>query len=170
MQAEILKFKNRERLIFEPDIYKWIIITIRDYARRRRVKGYKEYIDLPEVDIDARNVKERIKGLGARDEDIIEITGNTGNDCDFERLSHLFVELNEEAIANWRNNNKKTFIFVYYAGHGTVMDGTTQIVLNINEGKKTPFPLETHLRILGTRKGVYVMGVLDCCRSPITAK
>ena len=115
-------------------------------------------------------MKERIKGLGARDEDIIEITGNTGNDCDFERLSHLFVELNEEAIANWRNNNKKTFIFVYYAGHGTVMDGTTRIVLNINEGKKTPYPIETQLRLLGRVKGVYVMGVLDCCRSPITPK
>ena len=92
MQAEIDKYKNRERPIFEPDLYKWIIITIRNYAKRRDVKGYESTQDLPEVDTDARNVRERIKGLGALDEDVIEITDS---DCNFERLSHLLVELDE---------------------------------------------------------------------------
>ena len=107
--------------------------------------------------------------------------------CDSKTISNFSHHLKElvkrlkTARENHSNQNKKEhqliqwskqaiFIFVYYAGHGTVMDGTTQIVLNINEGKKTPYPIETQLRLLGRVKGVYVMGVLDCCRSPITPK
>ena len=84
--------------------------------------------DLPEVDKDARNVREGIKRLGALDEDIILI-----ENCDFKRLSDLFAELDEYAVVNWATQGKKTFFFLYYAGHA-ILDGTTKVVLNTNQG------------------------------------
>ena len=103
--------------------------------------------------------------MGALDDDIIEITDDK---CDYKRLSDLFADLTEKAIVNWATQRKRTFFFIYYAGHA-ILDGTTKVVLNINKGYRSPYPLETMIRLLGKRKGVYVLGVLDCCRSPITA-
>ena len=83
MEAQIAKFKMRENPIFKPDIYRWIIITTKDYRKLRDVRGFLGMYDLPYVDNDAINVREGIKRLGALDEDILQITDD---DCTFERL------------------------------------------------------------------------------------
>ena len=72
-------------------------------------------------------MREGIKGLGALDEDIIEIAN-----CDFRQLSDLFADLNKKADLNFFQG-KKTFFFLYYGGHA-ILDSTTKAVLNMNEG------------------------------------
>ena len=79
----IKKFEVRANKIFIPDLFKWVIITIKKYDERRKVSGYFGMADLTAVDKDARKVRRGIKGLGALDEEIIEITDD---DCDYKRL------------------------------------------------------------------------------------
>ena len=160
MQSEIDKLKIRANEIFTPDLFKWIIVSNRTYDKRRLVSGYGGMADLPAVDEDARCVREGIKRLGALDDDIILI-----ENCDFTRLKDLFADLNRQAVVNQVTHRKKTFFFLYYAGHAT-LDSTTKVVLN--EGRIPRFPIESMLRTLGTHKGAYVLGVLDCCRKPIS--
>ena len=69
------------------------------------------------------NVKNGVKGLGARSTDIIEV-----ENADFQTFFDLFKSLREEIVENSRNG-KKTLIFLYYAGHG-LMTNTTQAVCN----------------------------------------
>ena len=61
---------------------------------------------------------------------------------------------------------KKTFIFIYYAGHGE-MDLFTFAMLNSDSKDKYRFPLERQIRALGKIEGAYVIGVFDCCRSNV---
>ena len=59
--------------LFLPTKYIWIIVTNERYDKRRKEEGFKGYMDLPEVRNDAKTVRKGIKGLGARDKDIIEL-------------------------------------------------------------------------------------------------
>jgi len=102
------------------------------------------------------NVKAGIMNLGAQAQDIIEI-----HDADFPKLSQLFRLLNTEVTARWENERALTLIFVYYAGHG-VMENYTYAMLN--DCKKIRYPIEKQMRNLGINPGVFVLGVLDCCR------
>ena len=90
MQAEIDRLKTTANDIFTPDLFKWIIIKNKIYDKRRGMSGFGGMEDLPAVDIDAINVRNGVKGLGALDEDIIEIA-----DCDFTDLAKLFAVLNK---------------------------------------------------------------------------
>ena len=62
--------------------------------------------------------------------------------------------MRNDVIENWRNNELKTLIFVYYAGHG-VMTDMTQVLSNggFKKGKQSRhharYPLEKQLRSLG---------------------
>ena len=112
--------------------------------------------DLNAVKDDATNVRVGILGLGARELDIREY-----KDCSFAQLGQLFKDLTNEINTNWRRG-RKTFIFIYYAGHGE-LDGLTFVLLN--DAKKRRFPIEYCLRTLGTNEGGYVVAILDCCRS-----
>jgi len=40
MKAEIVKLKYRERPIFKPDQFKWIIITIKNYDKLRQIPEF----------------------------------------------------------------------------------------------------------------------------------
>ena len=90
MQAEIDGFKTTANDIFTPDLFKWIIIKNKIYEKRRLMNGFAGMANLPAVDNDAINVRNGVKGLGALDEDIIEIA-----DCDFTDLAKLFDVLNK---------------------------------------------------------------------------
>ena len=62
----------------------------------------------------------------------------------------------------YENNsaNVKTFIFLYYAGHGAMVNGQTVFVLN----EKRNYPVEAQLRALAQLSNSYVVALLDCCR------
>jgi len=146
--------------IFRPDHFYWFIITISKYDVLRTAPGCEGNADLDAVDDDAINVKAGITGLGARRKDIVEY-----KECTFKELVQLFRDLTTDINNNWARGRQKTFVFIYYAGHG-VLDGFTFPVLN--DVKKMRFPIEKFLRTLGTNPCAYVVGVLDCCRSKIT--
>ena len=81
--------------------------------------GFEKFADLEQVDQDAINVKRGVIGLGARKTDITEV-----ENADFQELYSLMQELRDEIRENWRNGEKKTLIFVYFAGHGVMTDMT----------------------------------------------
>ena len=56
-------------------------------------------------------------------------------------------QLGSHQLDNLRG--KKTFFFLFYAGHGILADGTTKAVLNTNIENESLYPLEANLRILG---------------------
>ena len=82
--------------------------------------------------------------------------------------------MREEIYDNWRNDEKKTLIFVYYAGHG-VMTNMTHVVCNGGVDKqgrpsisKARYPLENSIRSLGVERGAYVISIFDCCREQLS--
>ena len=89
-----------------------MIIKNRFYNKLQQIKGIR-FRDIKYVDKDAMNFEQGIKGLGAKNKDIIRLYDTT-----FAELSETIKDLHEEIIANWRTNQQKTLIFVYYAGHG----------------------------------------------------
>ena len=61
---------------------------------------------------------------------------------------------------------KKTFIFLYYAGHAE-MENTLYALLNSDEKTKYRYPLEQEVRNLSKIPGAYVIGLFDCCRARV---
>lgn len=80
-----------------------------------------------------------------------------------DELNSIFKEMQKQLRANAKNG-EKTLIQVYFAGHGHIQDGLTNVLLNSSNPKKVTFNLEARLRTLATIEGSYVIGVLDNCR------
>jgi len=70
----------------------------------------------------------------------------------FEAITKILVE-------NYKSK-RKTAVYIYYSGHGLLVDGCT-VGCSIT-GEK--FPLEESIRRLVTRTNCLVLGFLDCCR------
>ena len=70
-------------------------MTNQQYEERRKENGFEGYCDLPEVINDAKNVREGIKGLGAKNADIIEM-----HDIDFQDFSKVFQDVRDKVGAN----------------------------------------------------------------------
>ena len=79
--------------------------------------------------------------------------------------------MRNDAVTAWYGSGKRTFIFIYYSGHG-VMDNFTYAVTNETpeNGKVKKFALEYKMRWIGEEEGVFVLGILDCCREKIPEK
>ena len=76
-------------------------------------------------------------GLGARRMDIMEI-----EDADFKAFSETIKDLRQTINDNWNRGRQKTFIFLYYAGHG-IMNNTTYAICNESVRRtKIRYPLE----------------------------
>ena len=139
---------------------KWVIIYNKDYSKLRERDGCASFGDLPAVETDCLNVKQGIKELGARDEDIIEIANGQRTD-----IMKMFQQINRECITKYSVDQSNTLVFIYYAGHG-IMNNYTEMVLNNNDAGNLKFrvPIEKQMRIIATNPGTFVLGVLDCCR------
>jgi len=98
--------------------------------------------------------------FGAKENEIMMI-----ENADYTKLSRTFLAIMDKVYDN-NEQGKKTFIFLYYAGHGE-MDLFTFAMLNANTKDKYRFPLEQQLRTLGRIEGAYVIAVFDCCRSHV---
>ena len=81
--------------VFQPDRFIWVIVTNSDYSERRKDQGFEDFIDLPEVNNDAQNVRNGIMGLGARKADIIE-----RKNIDFKGFSDLMNEVRDKMGAS----------------------------------------------------------------------
>ena len=62
---------------------------------------------------------------------------------------------------NHPKDKDKIFLYVYYAGHGRMKNGRTEIVFN--NKKEQYFDLEAQLTKIAC-KNTYIMAVFDCCR------
>ena len=125
---------------------------------------YSHFADLPACDADAEYVRNQILEMGFRSADI-QVYENS----DKRNFMTMMKDLNTELITTWTASREKTFVFVYYVGHG-IIRGFTQALCNGDEnGKEINFsaPLEKLLRILGTNPGAYVLGISDCGRDNI---
>ena len=52
-------------LNFRPHYYKWVIVKNKRYDQLRTYEGFEKFQDIEQVDQDAMNVLEGIKGFGA---------------------------------------------------------------------------------------------------------
>ena len=115
-------------------MFKWVIVVNEHYGNKRGLDElFKGFADIPEVNSDCINVKNGLMALGAREADIITV-----RDTDKLKMSHLFADLREDVSRNMVHD-MKTFIFLYYAGHGGMVNNYTVMVLN----EKLNYPLET---------------------------
>ena len=114
---------NKERKFltkfFKPDHFFWFIITNQKYNVLRAVPGCEGHADLDAVKEDAKNVTVGILGLGARKRDIVKY-----KNCTFDELVRLFKDLTNDIRNNWKRGNERTFVFIYYAGHGVLKNFT----------------------------------------------
>ena len=146
---------------FVPDQRLFFLIGNQDYSIRREAEGYDGFVDLPAVIEDIQNARDGLIDLGISSDAIIEIY-----DADFTTISRDVIQFAEGNIsANWLNGKQKTMIFVYYAGHGIMSNFTKAVCNSPDQRNRVSYPLESNLRVLGTKPGAFVMGVFDCCRA-----
>jgi len=91
---------------------------------------------------------------------------------DQEELNDINAQFNNliEIAKTCASQKKKVAFFIYYSGHGLIVDGMT--VGNTTLGIRVP--LEANLRKLAIRPNSYVISLLDCCRevqrTPVVTK
>ena len=93
VEAEIKPRANSKEGYFKPVNCKWVLIGNIDYSALRSleirgIKVYKDNIDINEAFEDMLNVRNNVKSLGGRDEDIVWI-----KNCDYNQLRTLFDKL-----------------------------------------------------------------------------
>ena len=128
-----------------------------------QVKVFKETEagDINEARTDMEDVKIGVMTcFGAKEHEITMI-----ENADQSKLNKTFYAIMAKVYEN-NEQGKKTFIFLYYAGHGE-MDLFTYAMLNADTDDKYRFALEQQLRTLGRIEGAYVIAVFDCCRSHV---
>ena len=72
-------------------------------------------------------------------------------------LKNVFSKVSREVFVNIQEN-KKTFLFVYYVGHA-VMDKDTYVTLSGDEGE---FPVERMIRGLSSLRDTICFGIFSC--------
>ncbi len=154
---------------FLPDKKMFIIIgnIAYDKLRELKVDGVNIFLepnlpaDINEASADLENVKMGvISCFGAR-EDEIKLIKNIDKKS-FERtLRSVMHQVDVNS-----SQGKKTFIFLYFAGHAE-MDNFTNALLNADNKENYRFQLETQLRALGRIEDAFVISIFDCCRSRV---
>ena len=74
--------------------------------------------------LDKKNVRKGLEAIGARQTDIVIV-----EDVSRKQISEVIQDLTAKIYEN-NSANVKTFIFLYYAGHGAMVNGQTVFVLN----------------------------------------
>ncbi len=64
-----------------------------------------------------------------------------------------------------QKDSVNTLFVIWYGGHGAILNGTTQIILNESELKLRYYPLELNLNHFSNYKHTYTIVIMDCCRS-----
>lgn len=140
------------------------MIGNRDYSRRRKEPGFDGFIDLPSVLDDLQEMRQGLVDLGVKSDEIYVLF-----DTDFSTLSEQVMKKAGNLIAaNWENGQRRTLVFLYYAGHGVLQNVTKAVCNKPDLRNRVFYPLESNLRVLGTRPGAFVIGLFDCCRSKFT--
>ncbi len=109
---------------------------------------------MPDVEKNIKKVEEIIEFLGIKEvKYLIDFT--------MEELRKIIKQLKSKFIISNTSQNNKTFLFVYYAGHGLMKNGMTEIVLNNND----VYNLEAELRKMAAdNQNTFTLAVFDSCR------
>ena len=154
---------------FLPDKKMFIIIGNIAYDKLRdlKVNGVNIFFepnlpaDINEARADMANAKMGvISCFGAREEEIKLIENIDRRNFD-RTLRSVMHQVDENS-----SQGKKTFVFLYFAGHAE-MDNLTNALLNADNKENYRFPLEAQLRALGRIEDAYVISIFDCCRSRV---
>jgi hypothetical protein len=113
-----LKPKTLQKIPFNPTQAIALIIGNVNY-----IGG--NYEKLPDVEENIKNVREVIKFLGIKEVKCLV-------DFTMEDLNEMVDYLKGEFKKSSTSDTKKTFLFVYYAGHGLIQNGMSAIVLKSN--------------------------------------
>lgn len=70
-------------------------------------------------------------------------------------------------FTDYNRDKKRTFVFVYFAGHGMMKTRTLAV---LNQPEHPLYALDEKCNIMGSCPGVFVYAVYDCCRENVTPK
>ena len=163
--VESTKKKPRHRgPIFEATKRKALIVGCRYYDKLREKPAeeafnYSKFGDLETTDEDVVWVRAGLLRIGFTEEEITTLPGPT-----FKEFQMAFLGLLKTIKGNYDENEEKTLVFIYYAGHG-VSDNYTFAMLN--DPTRPQFPLEQQVRTLSKQAGSYVVALFDCCRERV---
>ena len=141
---------------------KAIILHQNDYSLLRLLQhaygnGYAKFGSLPPTKKDAKHARQIALGLGILAKDIHDLENQTLAQINklWNRIMREFKKLHKE--------KKKTFLFVYAAGHG-VADQQQYFLLNETSGNI--FPIEQRCKdvCLLTKNDCTVFAVFDMCK------
>ena len=144
---KFLKPKTQQKIQFNPTQTIALIIGNVKYD------GIK-YTNLDNVEQNIKKVEEIIKFLGIKEvKYLIDFT--------MEDLRKIINYVKSKFRISLTSPKIKTFLFVYYAGHGLIKNGMTEIVLNNNDS----YNLEAELREMAAgNQNTFTMAVFDACR------
>ena len=125
----------------------------------RLVEGKEGFVDINEAMDDIKIVIAGLRRLMFARDEITTLSNPT-----YQDIKKAIDESSASIYENYTQNNGKTLLFVYYAGHG-MMDNSTYCVVN---GPRM-YPLEKNLRAIAKQDGSYVVSVFDCCREKMPA-
>ena len=116
--------------------------------------------NIPSAEKDAENVKENLTKFGFTPDEIFEVAHPKK-----EHMIDMKSKI-EKKIAYCEREDKKVFVFVYFAGHGYMNDKhKTCIMLNDANPESNFFILEQKVRSYALSPHLYILAVFDCCRT-----
>jgi len=140
--------------LFVPNMKHALIITMSDYVGN--------FAPLPTSQNDGKEIMSFLQGNGFTTEWI-------HNSEDGKKIEDQFEQLISKA-RQLGNSNQRGLFFVYYSGHGSIIDGLTVGHTTHN----FDVPLEARVRKLTIYANSYVVAFFDCCRevtgTPISTK
>eukprot|EP00352_Strombidinopsis_acuminata_P008520 CAMPEP_0176374250 /NCGR_PEP_ID=MMETSP0126-20121128/26629_1 /TAXON_ID=141414 ORGANISM="Strombidinopsis acuminatum, Strain SPMC142" /NCGR_SAMPLE_ID=MMETSP0126 /ASSEMBLY_ACC=CAM_ASM_000229 /LENGTH=171 /DNA_ID=CAMNT_0017734757 /DNA_START=183 /DNA_END=698 /DNA_ORIENTATION=+ len=85
-------------------------------------------------------------------------------DPDFAQLENFLGQVWGEVGVQSTTNKQKVLVYAYYVGHGAV---DLKVCAILNERQREYYPIERFFEVMGTYNNIFVVTVLDCCRSKI---
>ena len=142
----------------KPDRNIALLVSCSDYSTlREKSSDFKAFNDVKSAPEEVESVKENLKRMGFKDEDIKHLSNPKCDD-----VKDAFDDIMEEC---WVSNvqEEKILFYFYFIGHGS-QESSCQLILN---GYNEVFPIEKMLKIVAGFKDCYVLALLDCTRKRV---
>jgi len=139
-----------------------LCITSGDYGKLRSA-GFSGFDDIASITEDRAQMLAGLPKLEFKAENICDMQNPTRAEL------HEKIESYKDTFKVNVANNQRSFLMVYYGGHGCSGLGRYQNVILNESSPAAAYPLEERLRNLATMNGATaVCGIYDCSRVPAT--
>ena len=123
---------------------------------------------MPNVKDDLRNIREGLAGIGFSDENEDPQMNDyivTLENPNFEELNKVLTDVKNRVDGNWKKR-ENTLVYYYVTGNGVHEGDTSLVCPRYTKGKNSQwkFKIESKLRLLATRTGIYVLALIDVPR------